>query len=69
MGWSSYFTEDSGWGKKISSIKRLEIYQFMFDKFESLGYPKSKISICKETTSMLSKLSINFKPLTCQCSG
>ena len=69
MGWSSYFTEDSGWGKKISSAKRVEIYQFMFDKFGSLGYPKSKISICKETTAMLSKLGINFKPLTCQCYG
>lgn len=69
MGWSSFFTEDTGWGKKISTAKRVEIYQFMFDKFESLGYSRDKISICKETTSLLSKLGIKFKPLTCQCYG
>lgn len=69
MGWSSFFAEDTGWGKKISTAKRVEIYQFMFDKFESLGYTRSKISICKETTSLLSRLGIKFKPLTCQCYG
>jgi len=69
MGWSAYFVEDTGWGKKISSTTRFEIYKYMFDKLESLGYPRTRISICKETTSMLSRLSINFKPLTCQCYG
>lgn len=69
MGWSSFFVEDTGWGKKISSAKRFEIYKYMYDKLESLGYPRTRISICKETTSMLSRLGINFKPLTCQCYG
>jgi len=69
MGWASFFAEDTGWGKKISTTTRLEIYKFMFDKLNSLGYSQERVSICKETTTMLSKLGIKFKPLTCQCYG
>lgn len=69
MGWASFFAEDTGWGKKISTATRLEMYRFMFDKLHSLGYPLDKVSICKETTTLLSRLGIKFKPLTCQCYG
>jgi len=69
MAWASFFAEDTGWGKKISSTTRMEMYQFMFDKFKSLGYPLERISICKETTTLLTKIGVKFKPLTCQCYG
>ncbi|MGI0007306.1 MAG: radical SAM protein, partial [Nitrosotalea sp.] len=47
MSWENYFSEDSGWGKKLSFKQRNEIYQFFYDKLISLGYSKAKITMCK----------------------
>ncbi len=69
MSWTKYFKEDSGWGKKLSFDQRKEIYQFFYDKLASLGYPSSKISMCKETTSMWEALGLSCIPLTCNCYG
>ncbi|MEW6044205.1 MAG: radical SAM protein [Thermoproteota archaeon] len=69
MSWANFFNEDSSWGKKLSLEQRREIYQFFIDKLTSFGYPKSKITMCKETTEMWSILGLEYAPLTCNCYG
>lgn len=53
--WIKYFTESSGWGKKISTPLRKEIYLFVIDKLTMLGF-KNPIALCKETESMWKEL-------------
>jgi spore photoproduct lyase len=67
--WTQYFTEDTGWGRKLSFKQRKEIYMFMFDKIEEMGYPKSKVSICKDTVSIMKSLRVAYVPYTCNCYG
>ena len=67
--WTRYFGEKSGWGEKLSFNQRKEIYEFMFDKITENGYPKDKISICKDTVMMLKKLNIPYTPFVCNCYG
>lgn len=69
MGWTKFFKEDSGWGKKLSFNDRKEIYQFTYNELEKLGYDKAKISMCKETVNMWQALNIPYTLLTCNCYG
>ncbi len=69
MSWTKYFKEDSGWGKKLDFNQRKEIYQFFYDKLKSIGYPSSRISMCKETVNMWGSMSLKYTPLTCNCYG
>lgn len=69
MSWSHFFSEDSGWGKKLEINQRKQIYQFFYEELKNKGYPVSKISLCKETTSVWSDLGLNYKPFTCNCYG
>jgi len=69
MSWANYFSEDSSWGKKLSSNQRTEIYRFFYDKLESLGYNTSKVSMCKETADMWKKMGLYYEPLNCNCYG
>ncbi|MBT9146094.1 MAG: Spore photoproduct lyase [candidate division WS2 bacterium] len=54
LSWTEYFAEDSGWGKKLSSADRKEIYLFFHDRLSDLGF--NKIALCKETVSMWEEL-------------
>ena len=69
MAWSDYFTEDSGWGKKLGFDERKGIYSFFYEKLEALDYPVHKISLCKETTEMWKELGYKSKPKVCNCYG
>jgi spore photoproduct lyase len=69
MSWTRFFKESSGWGKKLDFNERKEIYQFFYDELKSMGYTFSKITICKETTSMWKALGFPYTPLTCNCYG
>lgn len=69
MTWVQYFKEDSSWGKKLPFEQREEIYEFFFDKLSSVGYPLSKVSLCKETVNMFQALRINYGGRTCNCYG
>lgn len=69
MSWTRYFEEDSGWGKKIGSDQRREIYGWFYDKLMAIGYSSRKITMCKETTEMWDSLGLRYVPLTCQCYG
>jgi DNA repair photolyase len=57
--------ESTGWGKKAPKELRKEIYNFFFDKLESLGFDKRNVSICKETRAMWKEL--NLSPDSCKC--
>ena len=67
LEWTCFFAEDTSWGKKIAFNKRKEIYQFFYDKLRNCGFPKSSISICKETTDMWKALGLNYHLKTCNC--
>ena len=69
MSWSSYFNEDSGWGKKLDFQQRKEIYTWFYDSLSSLGFDSHRVTMCKETTGMWDSLSLKYLPLTCQCYG
>lgn len=69
MSWANYFSEDSGWGKKISFNQRKEIYQFFYDELQSHGFHKTKISMCKETDEMWKVMGLEYAPMTCNCYG
>ncbi|MGI0081136.1 MAG: spore photoproduct lyase family protein, partial [Nitrososphaerales archaeon] len=38
MDWADYFKEDSSWGKKLEFTRRQEIYEYFYDKLQSIGY-------------------------------
>lgn len=67
MSWTKFFKEDTGWGKKLPFELRKTIYEYFMDKLDTLGYSKDRISICKETVSMLKELGIKYEPSTCNC--
>ena len=67
LSWTKWFTERSGWGKKIATSLRKEIYLFFFDKLTALGFDKSKIAMCKETETMWNELNLNKQNCRCNC--
>ena len=67
MEWTQFFAEDSSWGKKLAFEQRKEIYEFFYDKLKSVGYPQSKISLCKETVDMWKALGWNLLSGQCNC--
>lgn len=67
MSWAKFFKEDTGWGKKLPFGLRKTIYEYFIDKLDMLGYSRDKISICKETVSMLKILNIAYEQGTCNC--
>ena len=69
MSWTRFFKEDTGWGKKLAFEQRVEIYQFFFDKLESIGYPLPQISICKETIDVWKALGLPYVGRICSCYG
>jgi len=60
-------SEDSGWGKKIASPLRKEIYLFFYDKLSTQGFDKRKIAMCKETRSMWKELELDCTKCKCNC--
>jgi len=65
LAFEDNISEDSSWGKKITSPLRKEIYLFFYDKLGNLGFDKSRIALCKETVSMWKELALN--PANCKC--
>jgi len=71
MTWTKFFEhgEKTGWGLKLPFELRKNIYIFMREKLNDLGYDVSKISICKETLEMWESLEWKYYPGECQCYG
>lgn len=65
--WIRFFKEDSSWGRKLAFDQRKEIYEFFYDSLDSAGYPRSKISLCKETSDMWEALGLKFAVGICNC--
>jgi spore photoproduct lyase len=59
--------EHSGWGKKAPSPVRKEIYTFFFDKFQTLGFDKTRIAMCKETKAMWQEMRLDYSKCLCNC--
>lgn len=69
MKWANYFKETSGWGKKLPLDDRVSIYNYMIDELKKHEYPLSKISVCKETDTLLKSLELEYYPGRCNCYG
>jgi len=69
MSWTKFFREDTGWGKKLAFQQREEIYRFLYDSLDLMGYSLSRTSICKETTAMSKALGLHFLQGVCNCYG
>jgi spore photoproduct lyase len=67
--WTDFFSEKSGWGKKIATPLRKEIYQFFFNKLKQKGYG-NPIAICKETVDIYKELGVDigsYPDWNCKC--
>ena len=69
ISWTSFFKEDTGWGKKLSFEQRKEIYEFFYKKLHSANFPLYRVSICKETVEMWDALKLSYTPRVCSCYG
>ena len=67
--WAKWFKERSGWGRKLDTSQRKEIYLFFFDKLDALGLDRAKIAVCKETEAMWRDLGMNKNNCKCNCVG
>lgn len=52
-------SEDSGWGKKLGSALRKNIYSSVLDKLVDLGFDKRNVALCKETEALWRDLGLN----------
>ena len=69
MSWADYFREDTGWGKKLAFDQRLEMYSYVLDRLDAVGFEKSRVTLCKETVDMWSALGRQYEDGTCNCYG
>ena len=70
LSWVDFLEKkETGWGWKMPFELRLGIYQFFYDKLSALGYPKNKISLCKENVEMWKAMRLEYTPFTCNCYG
>jgi spore photoproduct lyase len=59
--------EHTGWGRKAPFPLRKEIYSFFYDKFDTFGFEKSRVAMCKETRTMWKELGLNPNSCNCNC--
>jgi len=70
MSWTKYLEKrETGWGWKLPFQTRLEIYQLLYDHLLMLGFPKDRISMCKESLEMWKAMKAEYTPFTCNCYG
>lgn len=69
ISWADFLKggEMTGWGLKLPFESRKEVYQTISDKLVSLGYDKTRITLCKETVEMWNTLGWKRKSGVCQC--
>jgi len=65
--WTKWFAESSGWGRKLATPLRREIYIFFLDKLDLLGFDRSRVALCKETEAMWNALGMDKKKIRCNC--
>lgn len=72
LAFEKYPSENSGWGKKIATPLREEIYFFLINKLRKMKF-NNPITLCKETETMWRRLGLNpgnspyWKNCKCNC--
>jgi len=64
--WTTYLTETSNWGKKISSEQRILMYSTLIQLLRE-SYSFKKVALCKETIEIWNKLDLDYKKIKCNC--
>ena len=62
--WAQGMTEKSGWGTKLPSTLREEVYNFFLEKLKDFKLDTAKVALCKETRSLVQELGLRQK---CNC--
>jgi len=65
MSWVEYLYEKSNWGLKLKFNVRLEMYRFIIDLLEEIGF--DDYGLCKETLGIWSMLGLHYKKIKCNC--
>lgn len=62
--WAEGLTEKSGWGLKLPTGLRREVYIFFIENLEAFNFDISKVALCKETLALCQELKIGQR---CNC--
>jgi len=63
--WVKYLGERSNWGLKPKFDVRLEMYRFIIDLLEEIGF--QDYGLCKETVGIWSTLGLDYRKIKCNC--
>uniref|UniRef100_A0A7C2S7R9 Radical SAM core domain-containing protein n=1 Tax=Archaeoglobus fulgidus TaxID=2234 RepID=A0A7C2S7R9_ARCFL len=63
--WVEYLDERSNWGLKPRFGVRLEMYRFIIDLLEEMGF--KDYGLCKETVGMWRGLELDYRKIRCNC--
>lgn len=64
--WVKYLDDKSNWGKKISFVKRYEMYNTIITYLNN-KYQYNDVGLCKETIKMWNSLDMSYKEIKCNC--
>lgn len=62
--WTEGLTEKSGWGWKLPTQLRQEVYEFFLEKFNVFDFDSAKVALCKETRSLVEQIGLGQN---CNC--
>lgn len=64
LTWAEGLTEKSGWGWKLPTELRRQVYLFFIENLRASGFDTSRVALCKETTSLVQELGMAQR---CNC--
>jgi len=62
--WTRGLTEKTGWGLKLPTELRKEVYVFFLNRLQRFGFSIEKVALCKETASLSQELGVGRR---CNC--
>ena len=62
--WAKGLTEKSGWGLKLPTPLRKEVYTFFLNRLLTFGFSIEKVALCKETLPLSQELRMGLR---CNC--
>ncbi|MDW7990444.1 MAG: hypothetical protein RMH75_07285 [Archaeoglobaceae archaeon] len=63
--WTEFLEERSNWGLKSKFETRLEIYKYLIDLLNEIGF--KEIGLCKETLKIWKDLGLDYRKIKCNC--
>ena len=66
ISWTDYLKDKTNWGLRVPVETRIEMYQFVIDLLEELGY-QGDIALCKESIEVWEQLEMDPKKTKCNC--